>query len=168
MLTNTRLWFRNITLDHLILGTLLVYVPLHMIDEGIFNFAAWAELHWHIPNYTLLKWLLHNVYFAIVLGIGFVLYRRNPASLLPAGLGIVLWGFMNGVSHIIFTFIFWEYSPGLISGLIFIFIALLAYQRTRQMDFQSSHVTAYSILAALFYWGIPMFLFIEIDKLLRI
>jgi len=139
-----------------------------MLDEGFFDFAGWAEIRWHIPNYTIGKWLLHNVYFIIFLGVGYFIYRRNPEKFLPAGLGIVLWGFMNGTSHIIFSLIFREYSPGLLSGLVFIGIAILVYQRTRQMSLLSTDVVWFSILAALLYWGLPMFLFIEIDKLLGI
>ncbi len=158
----------DLKLEHLVLGMLLAYVTLHMLDEGFFDFAAWAELRWYIPNYTLGKWLLHNVYFIIFLGVGYFIYRRNTDKFLPAGLGIVIWGFMNGTSHIIFSLIFVEYSPGLLSGLVFIAIAVLAYQHSRQMNLLSSRIVGFSILAALLYWGLPMFLFIEIDKLLGI
>jgi hypothetical protein len=156
----------TLNLEHLILGTLLAYITLHLLDEGLFNFAAWAELRWQIPNYTVPKWLLHNVYFVFFLGLGYFIYRRQPAKFLPAGLGIVIWGFMNGLSHFIFSLIFWEYSPGLLSGLIFIAIAVLAYQRARQMDVLSPRVVGFSILTALLYWGLPITLFIEIDRLL--
>jgi len=158
----------NLNLNQLTLGTLLVYITLHVLDEGIFNFAAWAELRWQIPNYTVAKWLLHNAYFIFFLGLGYIIFRRNPTKFLPVGLGIVIWGLMNGLSHIIFSIIFREYSPGLISGLIFILIAFYAYQHGRRNKMLSGQVVAFSILAALLYWGLPIVLFIEADRLLGI
>jgi hypothetical protein len=158
----------RLNLDQLILGSLLVYITLHMLDEGIFNFAAWAEMRWHIPNYTVPKWLLHNLYFIFFLGLGYFIYRRNPTKFQAAGLGILLWGLMNGLSHIIFSLIFMEYSPGLLSGLIFIVIAVLGYQKVRESNLLSTRLLGFTILAGLLYWGLPIWLFVEVDKLLGI
>lgn len=43
---------KTLKLKHLILGTLLVYVTLHVLEEWLFGFPAWAEARWGIPNYT--------------------------------------------------------------------------------------------------------------------
>ena len=155
----------SLKLDQLILGTLLTYISLHMLDEGIFDFAAWAERYWHIPDYSFGKWLLHNIYFILPLGLGYFFYQRNHRIFLPLGLGISLWGFMNGLSHIIFSLIFLEYSPGLISGLVFIALAIVVYRRAKEKNLLSPRVKKFSILAALLYWGLPMWLFIQVDLL---
>jgi hypothetical protein len=159
---------RQIKLAHLILGTLLVYVTVHLLEEWWFGFPAWAEARWGIPGYTVVKWLLHNVYFAAFLAAGYILYRINPDRFLFAGLGIVVWGVLNSVNHIAFTIIFLEYSPGLFTGLVFVILAVLAYQRVREMDRLSWKTVVPSILAGLFYWGAPIVLFITVDGILGI
>ena len=52
---------KSLKLEHLILGTLLVYVTLHVLEEWLFGFPAWALRRWSIPGYDVPKWLLHNV-----------------------------------------------------------------------------------------------------------
>jgi hypothetical protein len=168
MLATWKTRANELKLHQLILGTLLVYVTLHFFEEGLFDFAGWAELRWRIPNYTTSKWLLHNVYFIFFLGLGYILFRRDPSKFLPAGLGINIWGLMNGLSHIIFSLIFLEYSPGLFTGLIFIGLAIPVYQRVREDNLLKTSVIGFSILAGLLYWRLPIFMFIEIDKLIGI
>ena len=168
MLTAIKSRTSNLKLEHLILSILITYVTLHLIDEGLFGFAAWAEARWHIPNYTTPKWLLHNVYFIFFLGLGTIIYWRNTEKFLPLGLGVAVWGLMNALSHIIFSIIFLEYSPGLLTGFLFLFFGVLVFQRGREMGLLSGRVMALSILSGLLYWGLPIVLFIEIDKLIGI
>ena len=155
-------------LEHLVLGTLLVYVTLHLLEEWFFGFPAWAEARWRIPNSTVSKWLLHNVYFAFFLAVGYLLYRSNSEKWLSVGLGIIIWGLLNSLNHIIFTVIFLEYSPGLFTGLIFLLFAVLALKRVREMERLSWNLALLSVLFGLLYWGVPMVLFIEVDKMLGI
>ena len=159
---------KQLKLAHLILLTLLVYVTVHLLEEWWFGFPAWAEARWGIPGYTAFKWLLHNVYFAFFLGVGYILYRVNQDRFLFAGLGIIIWGLLNSINHIVFTIIFLEYSPGLFTGLIFAVLAVLAYRRAREMGKLSWRTVVPSILAGLFYWGAPIVLFITVDKMLGI
>ena len=159
---------KQLKLEYLILGTLLVYVTVHLLEEWWFGFPAWAEARWGIPGYTVSKWLLHNVYFAFFLGVGYVIYRINRDKCLFAGLGIIIWGLLNSINHIVFTIIFLEYSPGLFTGLIFVAFAVLAYQRVREMGKLSWKTVIPSILASFFYWGAPIALFITVDRMLGI
>jgi hypothetical protein len=160
---------RQIKLEHLIPAALLAYVPLHVIEEGLFGFPAWAEANWRIPNYSVGKWLLHNVYFVFFLAVGYVLYRINgKKKFLFAGLGIVIWGLMNCViSHVACTLIF-GYSPGFVTGLIFAAIAVLAFGRVREMGRLSWKTMLPAVLAGLFYWTVPILLFIQVDRALSI
>jgi hypothetical protein len=157
---------KNIRLEHLILGTLLAYVTLHLLEEWLFGFPAWAEQRWGIPDYTVIKWLMHNAYFTLFLVLGYVIYRINKDRFLPLGLGIVIWGLLNFANHLVFTAIFLVYSPGLITGTIFLFIGILALRKTRLAGQLSMRMTVLSIVCALLYWGLPMGLFITIDLML--
>lgn len=159
----------GIKLERLVLGTLLVYVTLHVAEEWLFGFPAWAEARWRIPNYTVSKWLLHNAYFTFFLAVGYLVYRSNKDRWLPAGLGILVWGFMNSfVAHLTFTFVFLEYSPGILTSLIFVFFAALGLREVREMGRLSWRLALPSVLFGLLYWAVPMVLFIEVDRALGI
>jgi hypothetical protein len=155
-----------IKLDCLVLGTLLVYITLHLLEEWLFGFPAWAEQRWGIPDYTVTKWLMHNAYFTFFLVLGYIIYRVNTGKFLPLGLGITIWGLLNFANHLVFSLIFLEYSPGLITSLIFLLIGILALRQARINCQLSTRVTLLSVLCALLYWGLPMGLFITIDLML--
>jgi len=159
---------RSIRLEYLVLGILLIYVTLHLLEEWLFGFPAWAEQRWGIPGYTTTKWIIHNVYFAFFLVLGFVIYRINKDRFLPLGLGIVIWGLLNFANHLVFTMIFLEYSPGLITSLLFPFLGILALRKARLAGQLSLRVSVLSVVCALIYWGLPMGLFITIDRMLGI
>jgi hypothetical protein len=151
-------------LEHLVTGTILIYVTVHLLEEGLFGFPAWALKRWGIPNYTLSKWLIHNVYFVVFLMAGWIIYRINKDKLLPAGLGVVLWGFLNALNHIVFSLIFVEYSPGLVTGLIFVLFAIVALKRVHEMGKLSLGVILTSLVVGVLFWGAPITLFISVDK----
>ena len=159
---------KEVKLEHLVIGTLLVYITLHLLEEGVFGFPTWAEGRWGIPNYTVFKWLLHNCYFIFFLVVGYFIYRINKERFLPLGLGIVIWGLLNSLNHIVFSVIFLEYSPGLFTGLIFLLFAVLAFRRIREMGKLSAGLVLPSILFGLLYWGLPMALFVTVDIMLGI
>ncbi|HDQ74112.1 MAG TPA: HXXEE domain-containing protein [Chloroflexi bacterium] len=159
---------KALTLNHLILGTLLVYVTLHLMEEWLLGFPAWAELRWGIPGYTVSKWLFHNVYFAFFLTLGYLVYRRNNEKFLAMGLGIVVWGLLNSLNHIIFTLIFLEISPGIFTGFIFLFFAILTWRKVRGTEKSSGKLWALSSFFGLAYWIVPIVLFISIDSMLGI
>lgn len=159
---------RSLKLERLIGLALLAYLTVHLLEEGIFGFPAWAELRWRIPNYTTGKWLLHNVYFAFFLILGYLLYRKDTTRFLPLGVGILVWGFMNALNHVIFTLIFLEYSPGLVTGLIWVPLGVWGVQRLHHEGRLTPKNMILSILAGLLYWGIPITLFIIVDSMLGI
>jgi hypothetical protein len=149
MITTWKTRLAGLRLEQLILETVLVYFTLHLLEEGLFNFAAWVEMCWRIPGYTVSKWLLHNLYFISCLGIGYLLYRHNPQKYLQAGLGITLWGVMNAISHIIFSLIYLEYSPGLLTGILFLGLGVLIIREVRREIRLTPKRVALAILAGL-------------------
>jgi len=157
---------RSIRLDYLVPGTLLVYVTLHLLEEWLFGFPAWAEQRWGIPDYTVLKWLMHNAYFTFFLVSGYIIYRVNKEKFLPLGLGIIIWGLLNFANHVVFSLIFLEYSPGLITSFIFLLLGILALRQAKIAGQLSTRVTLLSVLCALLYWDLPMGLFITVDLML--
>lgn len=157
----------SISLEKIIVFSLILYLPFHLLEEWAFGFPAWAEAYWHIPNYTVAKWLFHNVYFSAFLLIGFCIYRLNRMRFLPLGLGIVIWGLMNAVNHLTCSLVFLEYEPGIVTGLLWFPLATAAYRALRVTGLMSYRLITMAFLAALLaYWSAPIFLFIYVDKLL--
>jgi hypothetical protein len=156
---------RQIKLAHLVLGALLAYIPLHLLEEGLGGFPAWAEQYWHIPNYAVGKWLLHNVFFIAALLIGYVFYRLDQERFLSAGLGIILWGLMNTLNHVGCSIAFGAIEPVLFTSFIFALIAVLAVRQLRTQGRLSLGLVGLALAWNVLYWGIPIASFILVPGL---
>ncbi|WP_157949974.1 HXXEE domain-containing protein [Vallitalea okinawensis] len=158
--------YKTLHYHRLIIITLVTYLTIHLIEEALLGFPAWALTRWGIPGYTTFKWLIHNVYFAGFLIIGYFIYRINKEKYLVFGLGIVVWGLLNALNHIIFTVIFLEYSPGLLTGLLFLAYTIMTIFKLKEQDKLSFKIISLSIFIGVIYWVLPIVSFIEIDKLM--
>jgi hypothetical protein len=156
---------RQIKLSHLVLGALIAYIPLHLLEEGFGGFPAWAEQYWRIPNYDVGKWLLHNVFFVVVLLIGYVFYRLDQERFLSAGLGIILWGLMNTLNHVGCSIAFGAIEPGLFTSFIFALIAVLAMRQLRTQGRLSLGLVGLALAWNVLYWGVPIASFILVPGL---
>lgn len=163
MLQTKALNLRTWRLEQIVLAAFIAYLTIHLLDEALFGFAPWAELRWGLPNYTVPRWLLHNVYFAAAQLIGYLIYRRDTRKFVYLGLGILVWGVLNSLNHLIFSLIFLEYSPGLLTGFVFIFLAVIGFRRARQADLLSTKNVVLSIVFGLLYWVVPIVLFVSVD-----
>jgi hypothetical protein len=84
--------FMRANTHRLIVMSLLLYIPFHALEEWAFGFPAWAEHYWRLPDYTVEKWIIHNLFFAGALLLGYGIYRINKERLLVFGVGIVCGG----------------------------------------------------------------------------
>jgi hypothetical protein len=138
---------------------------VHLLEEGLLGFPAWAEKYWRIPDYTVGKWLFHNIFFVTVLLIGYIVYRLNKEKFLSAGVGIILWGFMNTLNHVGCSIAFWKIEPGLFTSLLFLLIAILAVRNLRAASRLSAGLIGQAALWNLLYWGVPIAAFILVPGL---
>jgi hypothetical protein len=152
----------RIKFEHLVTSVLISYLPFHLLEEGLFGFPAWAENYWRIPNYTIEKWIFHNFFFLFGLLIGYIVYRLDKNKYLSAGTGIILWGVMNTLNHILCSIIFTNIEPGIISSILFLGIGIIAVWKLRKEDKLSIMLLGLSLLWNLLYWGVPIFAFIII------
>lgn len=153
----------NLTIDRLIIFSLILYIPFHVLEEGAFGFPAWAEQYWRIPQYTFEKWVVHNFFFAGALLLGYLIYRINKKRFLVFGIGIICWGLMNGINHIGCSLVFLEYEPGILTGLLWIPIFSMMIKSLRDDNKLNRKIlTASFLLAGALYWGIPITLFIHL------
>lgn len=153
-----------LTIEQLVFFSLLIYIPIHLIEEWSFGFANWALKYWQIPGYSEVKWFIHNGYFIFFQILGYILFNLNKERFLPLGIGIVIWGIMNTANHIICSIVFRIYEPGIITSLLWIYVFVKMLQ-IKDL-FNKKGIIFYSILSGLLYWAIPMTAFIEIDKII--
>jgi hypothetical protein len=153
---------RKPSLDRLIIMSLILYVPFHVLEEGLFGFPAWAESYWRIPEYTLEKWVIHNFFFTGALLLGYIVYHINKERLIVFGLGIVCWGIMNTANHIGCSLVFLRYEPGILTSILWIPLFKWTVDYLRSIDMLTWKIMLASfLLAAVLYWGVPITIFIH-------
>ena len=154
---------RKFNLNLIVLSTIVVYVTIHLIEEALGGFALWAGQTWSIPEYSVTMWLRHNYFFIGVLMIGYLIYRINSEKYLPFGMGVLIWGLINGLNHLIFTLVYLVYSPGLFTSIIFIFLAYIGYKQLKKDKLLTMKNVVYSIIIGILYWVFLLGLAIGID-----
>ena len=94
---------------------LALFYLVHVAEELLFNFPAWATLHFGrtTQNFYLLS---HIPITIAVLCISWLAYRSKKHHFLGVGVASIL--LVNGVLHAISAFIFQGYSPGLLTGVL--------------------------------------------------
>lgn len=94
---------------------LALFYLVHVAEELLFNFPAWATLHFGrtTQNFYLLS---HIPITLAVLSISWLAYRSQKYHFLGAGLASTL--LVNGLLHAISAFIYQGYSPGLLTGML--------------------------------------------------
>lgn len=99
---------------------------LHVIEELAFGFPEWATQHfgttsrsWYVLSHILLAFPL--------LWVALHLYRGNRVGILGSWIvqTVVV---TNGLFHVITTFMFREYSPGVISQILLIPISYYVFR----------------------------------------
>jgi hypothetical protein len=155
-------WIRKPNLGRLTIMSLFVYIPIHVLEEGAFGLPAWAQIYWRIPDYTFEKWVIHNLFFAGALLLGYVIYYIKKERLLIFGVGIVCWGIMNTANHIGCSLAFLRYEPGILTSLLWIplFKWMVDYLRSINKLTRKIMLSSF-LLAAVLYWGAPITMFIH-------
>ncbi|MBL6964891.1 MAG: HXXEE domain-containing protein [Bacteroidetes bacterium] len=154
---------KKIQFKYLPLICILFYISFHLIEEGIFGFPEWAKIRWGISIYDMEMWLVHNFYFTFYLLLGWFFYFVNEKKFLSLGLGILIWGLLNFLNHAIFSIIFIEYSPGLVSGVVFLLLFVLGVQKLKESKLLNTKQVLLGILSGILYWVLPMISFLFAD-----
>lgn len=143
--------------------SILFYISFHLIEEGMFGFPGWVKIRWGIPIYDTELWLIHNYYFTFYLLLGCFLYTMNKLKFLPLGLGILIWGFFNFLNHTMFSIIFIEYSPGMVSSIVFLLLFVLGIQKLKESKLLDTKQLSLGILSGILYWVLPIISFLFAD-----
>ncbi|MEK7544911.1 MAG: HXXEE domain-containing protein [Patescibacteria group bacterium] len=116
----------------------------HFIDEYFFGFPEWATRHFGTTskNYYLLSHAM------IILFIGVMMWgiKKGSKTAIFLALAVQTVFFTNGIFHIITTFLFSEYSPGLLSQLIIFPASIITYKMVRESKVLSVREVAHSLV----------------------
>jgi hypothetical protein len=149
------------------IGVILLYVPFHLLEEAYFNFPLWMFKHYQLPQQlSYLHWLFNNLIFLIVILLGLRIFLNNKTKYLFFGLGILFWGLMNGMEHIVFSVIDRKIVPGTFTGLFFLIIFIVGILKLFQLREIKLRLLIKSLLIAISYWVISFLIIILIGNYL--
>lgn len=135
---------------------LVLYVPFHLIEEGLNKFPEWMSEFYGLPivlSYP--HWLINNLFFFITLTIGLILFLKNKKFLF-LGIGILIWAILNALEHIVGTFMYSRVSPGLFTGLLFLLVAIFGLLKLKRDNVLNKRLVLQSVLASFLFWIIPI------------
>jgi len=148
---------------------IIIYVPFHLIEESLGNFPLWMSEHYNLPKVlSYPHWLINNSIFFLTLIIGLIIYFRDRIKFLPFGVGILIWSFMNGMEHIVFSIIDLKPAPGIITAIIFLLVSGFGFIKLRANNSLDIKLIYTSIIIGIAYWVIPITFIILIGEYLTV
>lgn len=154
----------QLTLTHLILGVGIVYLAVQIPEEGLLDLSAWIERRGLIPNFTATNWLVALPYFILALSLAFFIYRIDPEKFLPVGLGLIIWGLLDFLGFAALSLAFREYVPGLIAGVLYLPLALLAARSLRRQGKFTPRLIALAAASGFLIMALPMAAYFGVYK----
>ncbi len=142
-------------------GSIFVFCLLyafHMVEEFSFGFVEWGDKYFGGFDWT--QNLFGNAMFLIILAAGCFLYYRNPARYLWVGMSAAMWVLGNAFLHISATILGGEYSPGLVTAIIFYIPGGVYFlvRWSRRGLINPKNLTASIIVGAMLFMIIPTFI----------
>jgi len=145
------------------IGLIIMYIPFHLLEEAFNNFPLWMAEHYNFQKpLSYPHWLINNSIFLLVLLVGLIIYYRNRVKYLPFGLGILIWGFMNSLEHIVFSVYDLKISPGFYTSILLLAISIIGFIKLKQDKLLKPSMLLKSLLIAISYWIFPIILFMII------
>ncbi len=158
---------KHIEFKYFPIALIIVYVPFHILEEAVFNFPLWMFTHYNLPkSLSYPHWLINNLFFFIGLLSGLFVFLKHKTKYLAFGIGIVIWGFMNSIEHIVFSISDYQVSPGLYTSIFFVLIATSGFINLHQNKLLSKILILKSIGIAVCYWIIPLLFIVSIGSVL--
>lgn len=132
----------KLNLNKLILIQLLNFS--HFIDEYFFGFPEWATRHFGTTSKNY--YLLSHAFIILIIGVIMWGIKKGSKTAIFLALGVQTVFFTNGIFHIITTFLFSEYSPGLLSQVIIFPSSIIIYRMVRDSKVLSGKEVAHSLV----------------------
>lgn len=135
-----------INLSGLTFAIILIYIPFHLFEEALGNFPKWMHTHRWIPEQiTYGHWMANNIFFYFsLLQIGFVISVLHPGFQFLQ-VGILVWGAINLLDHLVYTIIDRKKSPGIYTGFLFGIVATTGLVKV----YNDGTISPYGLIASL-------------------
>jgi hypothetical protein len=138
-------------------------MPFHFFEEAIGNFPESMYQHkWIHERITYGHWMANNVFlYYPTLLIGLLTWMLYPNHVF-IGLGLLIWGAINTIDHILYSIKDRKISPGLFTGIIYLVVSISGLISVVNQLIVSTII--FSILAGIIYFLIPVLLCIKLHK----
>ena len=147
------------------IAMIIAYVPFHLSEEALFNFPLWMYEHYSLPNpLSYPHWLMNNSIFLICLLTGLSIFLKDKKMNLHFGVGVLIWGFMNSMEHIVFSVVDLKPSPGFYTSILFLLIAFIGFVNLNLNKHLNKRLVLSSIGIAICYWIIPFIFIVSIGS----
>lgn len=148
---------------------LVIYFPFHLFEEAIGDFPNWMKEHkWMPEKLTYGHWLANNVFFYYtILLLGYISYLFLGNKLIFMGIGILFWGMINCLDHLIYTIIDRKISPGLFTGLLYLITFLSGINRLYEEGTLNFKLIILSLITGIFYAFIPVILSMKYSRIFK-
>lgn len=145
---------------------IIIYFPFHLFEEAIGNFPEWMKAHkWMPEKLTYGHWIANNVFFYYTLLLaGFICYLLLGERAAFMGIGILFWGLINCLDHLVYTIIERKISPGLFTGLLYLVVFLSGFSKLNKGSTQDFILILMSLVMGILYAFVPVILSILCSK----
>ena len=93
----------------------------------------------------------------------YLIYVFSKGKNVTLILGIVMWGVLNTLNHSVFTLIQLQYSPGLFTGFLFLFLLYWIIKELKKHQILTKLIIFKGIGIGILLWLIPIILFLLFD-----
>jgi len=158
--------FENISYELLMWMALFIYIPMHLLEEAVGNWPEWMARH----KYTSVKlsydhWMAGNIFFFYpLLLIGILLYHFLGTNLIFLGLGVIFWGIINYMEHLIFCFIDKKVTPGFYTSILFFIIGVITIIKIINGKDVNILMIILAIVTSIIYVVLPILLQMSIGE----
>lgn len=156
----------EISIEYYIALIMIIYFPFHLFEEAIGNFPEWMKNHkWMPEKLTYGHWIANNVFFYYsLLSFGFICYLLLDDRFAFLGIGILFWGLINCLDHLIYTIIDRKISPGFYTGFLYLVVFSSGLFKLYEARALNSKLIFMSFIMGILYAFIPVFLSILFSK----
>ena len=147
-----------------VFAILVIYFPIHLFEEAIGNFPKWMHLHkWVNEEISYGHWMANNVFFYYsLLLLVYIIYCFTHAIFLAYG--IILWGIINMLDHMIYSISDQKKSPGIFSGFLYGIVSTAFIIKEINLN-RFNIVSAFlGLLVAIILAGLPILLAMGFHK----
>lgn len=145
---------------------IIIYFPFHILEEAIGNFPNWMKEHkWMPEKLTYGHWMANNIFFYYsLLLLGFLCYLLLGDNFTIMGIGILFWGLINCLDHLIYSIIDRKISPGLFTGLLYLIVFLLGLFSLSNGHVLTIELCMMSAIMGMSYAFVPVLLSVLFSK----